>query len=252
MFKLIVLTMRNKKGFIMHADWSKVLIFHLILINLKLFLLIITSLTLELKKIFSNIASAFLGHLNTELLELNLGIVMINKDDFIKDKAGDTKDSLDPKDKNPYGDNLKSDEEHNRIKRIEDWFNKDQIDEKEKEELINSGKDFSKDELNEWMMEKDRKNYELQELQDKEQDQELKKKIYDWLEKVEEKKDTDQGASSSGSQDLNSNSNPVSEWSSSSSDNGGSSVSKVNFDIDKLTDYTNWEFSNHDSSYMSI
>lgn len=105
-------------------------------------------------------------------LNFNSSLVMMNKNDNNKE--------LDPSNlSDPVQNNIN---ESKRIERIENWFDKGWLDDKRKEELINSGKDLDEKELNTWLMEEDKREY----LLNKAEEQEKIKKIYEWLNNVEE------------------------------------------------------------------
>jgi hypothetical protein len=122
------------------------------------------------------------------------------------------------------------------IKRIEGWFKEDLIDSKQKEELINSGKNLTKKDLYAWLQEEDTKEYLLEELKKKEQENEFNNKIVNWLENIESKNKADKFTSE---KIIESNSRPNSIWSPSNSEDGPSSMPKINTDIDQIIDKVN-------------
>lgn len=137
-------------------------------------------------------------------------------------------------------DNIKV-SESKRIDRIENWHNQGFLDDERKEKLIKSGKDFNEQELNSWIMEQDKEEYVLNQVQE----QEKIKRIYDWLNNVKE-------PSTNTTPDIKSDSKPTSRWSSSSSEEEVNPISSINSNMDQIKEFFNsFEFFN-DTNYLMI
>lgn len=161
----------------------------------------------------------------------NYSLVMMNKND---------NKEVDPSNiSGPVQNNIN---ESKRIERIDNWFNKGWLDDKRKEELINSGKDLDEKELNTWLMEQDKREYLLNQAEE----QEKIKKIYEWLNNVEE------SSSSSQTTDNKPNSKPSSQWSPSSSEQGDPSISNINSNMDQIKDYIDFSELFNDINYLII
>lgn len=187
------------------------------------------------KVLLESILHNFILFLSKDMSDLNYNLVMMNED-------GNNKKV----DSTSFPENIESNinNESKRVERIENWFNKGWLDDKRKEELINSGKDFNEKELNGWLMEQDRQEYFLNKLKEEEN----KKKIYEWLNNVEEP------TSLPTNDDLKPNSKPSSQWSPSGSEQGSTSISNdVNSNMDQIKDYINsFESFYNDVDYLII
>jgi hypothetical protein len=90
-------------------------------------------------------------------------------------------------------------------------------------------------------MEEDKREY----LLNKAEEQEKIKKIYEWLNNVEE-------TSSSQTTGNDPNSKPSSQWSPSSSEGGDPSISNINSNMDQVKDYINSSELFNDINYLII
>ena len=166
-----------------------------------------------------------------DISNLNYSFVMINKNE--------NNNEVDP---SSFSGNIESNinNESKRIERIESWFNKGWLDDKRKEELIKSGKDFDKKELDIWLMQQDKQEY----LLNQQEEQEKIKKIHEWLDNVKEP--------TSAQEDMKPSSKPSSQWSPSGSEEGNPSIPNINSNMDQIKDYLNSSEFFSDINYLMV
>jgi len=202
--------------------------------KLTIIIILFKSIFFDLNKLFlKNILYNFFLFLFKDISNLNYSFVMMNEN------------NNNNKDVNPsnLSENLESNiNESKRIERIENWFNQGLLDDDRKEELIKSGKDFDKNELDAWSMEQDKLEY----LLNQKEEQEKTKKIYEWLNDVEEPSNTQTSSA------IKPNSKPTSQWSPSGSEEGNPSISNINSNMDQIKDYVNSEEFFNDINYLMI